>query len=284
MSMWMMLAVGCAGEEPGALYRQASEMVPEEALPVCLEIGDLALQGECLSFAAVEALGRAQPELAQQICAAADSDLWREECVFLLADRRERLRAEAAEDCAQAGRFISDCLSHALERDYRMLPDDLRRPGGEAALLAELNDMATHYGEGGESDGALLMAHIIARRVGPGPLHMKACGQVPPEVCHTGFLIALSIPGPGIDRAAACQEPRSADTVAAAGLRPWTPEAERAGRLALSTLCEAVASGIDPGRLGELIGETPTVPMGTHFLLPPPWRPGIGAIPWDDGI
>ncbi len=279
------LLPGCIAPDAGALYRDAVALPPGEAAEHCARIDAEALSGECMTFAAAGALKSGDDALAEGICAKIRAELWRDECRFLLADRRKHLRGEAAADCAMTGRFQDDCLSHALERDYKKLPGAVRRPGAEAALLAELVDMADHYGTGEPQPTAeLLLAHIIARRIGPGPLRMQACGQAPAAVCHKGFLIALSIPGPGIDRHAACQQPRTAASVAAAGLRPWSTDAEQPALAALDALCAVVASGGDPGHLGALLGETPAVPMGTHFLLPPPWLRGITEVPWDDGI
>lgn len=277
--------LGCEASDPGALYREAVGLPPEQARQRCTQIDDNALQGECLTFTAAQALSEGDDTLAADTCGQIRAELWRDECAFLLADRRKRLRAGAVQDCSTTGRFEDDCLSHALERDFKMLPDAVRQPGAELALLAELVDMAEHYGTGeAQSTGELLLAHIIARRVGPGPLQLRACGQAPADDCQRGFLIALSVPGRGIDRRAACQPPRTAESVAQAGMRPWSEDAREPAAAALDVLCQVVDSGGDPGRLGALLGAEPTVPMGTHFLLPPPWQPGIRQLPWDDGI
>ena len=283
---WLLgVMLGCSAPDDGALYRQAAALPPAQAAASCDRISDAALQGECLSFAATAAVDQGETALAATVCAQASAAFWREECAFMIADRRGRRRAAAVRDCAPAGRFEDDCLSHALERDLESLPAATRGPGGEQALYAELLDMATHYAaDEATANAELLLAHIIARRIGPGPLRLQACGQSPESACHKGFLIALSIPGPGVDRGAACRSARTAEAVAAAGLRPWDPDAEPQGRAALTALCDAMARGKDPGHLGELLEETPSLPMGTHFMLPPPWLRGITMVPWDDGI
>lgn len=283
---WLLgLVIGCSHSDDGALYREAVGLSPDQASEVCLQIDSASLQGECLSFTATAAIDQGSEAQASAICARAREAFWQEECAFMVADRRGRSRAGAVSDCAAAGRFEDDCLSHALERDLEGLPAAARAPGGESLLFAELLDMAEHYSTGEAApDAELLLAHIIARRVGPGPLRMQACGEAPASACHKGFLIALSIPGPGIDRASACRSSRTAEAVAAAGLRPWTSDAEPQAGAALAALCDAMDRGQDPGHLGELLGESPALPMGTHFMLPPPWLRGITMVPWDDGI
>ncbi len=277
--------LGCDAPDPGALYREAASLPPEQARQRCAQIGDSALQGECLTFTAAQALSEGDAALAADICGQIRAELWQDECSFLLADRRKRLRADAVQDCSVTGRFEDDCLSHALERDFKMLPDSVRQPGAEPELLAELVDMAEHYGTGeSQSTGELLLAHIIARRVGSGPLQMRACGEAPADDCQRGFLIALAIPGRGIDQRAACQPPRTAESVAQAGMRPWSEDAQEPAAAALNVLCQVVDSGGDPSRLGALLGAEPEVPMGTHFRLPPPWQRGVRQVPWGDGI
>jgi len=277
--------LGCTDADPGALYREAASMPPEQAQKRCVQIDDPALQGECLTFTAAHALSEGDASLAADICGLIQDELWLDECMFLLADRRKRLRAEAAQDCAAAGRFEDNCLSHALERDFKMLPDTARQAGAEDALLVELVDMSEHYGSGdAQATGELLLAHIIARRIGPGALQMRACGKASDVVCQQGFLIALSVPDRGTDAQAACQLPRTAGSVASAGMRPWSEDAQEAAAAALDVLCQVVERGENPGLLGALLGGTPAVPMGTHFRLPPPWRRGVLQVPWDDGI
>ncbi|MFT5685659.1 MAG: hypothetical protein ACI8RZ_006613 [Myxococcota bacterium] len=277
--------LGCTTPDSGALYREAAALPPQQAQDRCAEIREDALQGECLTFTAAEALTEGDEALAADVCGRVRSALWQEECAFLLADRGKQLRGEAVAGCAATGRFQGDCISHALERDFKLLPPSVRKAGAEQALLVELIDMARHYGSGeAEPTGELLLAHIIARRVGPGPLHHQACGEAPVAVCQMGFLIALSIPGRSMDRVAACQPPRTVDSVAAAGVRPWTDDAQEPAVAALDVLCSVVEAGGDASHLGALLGAEPAVPMGTHFLLPPPWMRGVHQVPWDDGI
>ena len=151
--------------------------------------------------------------------------------------------------------------------------------GAEQALLVDLTTLAQHHGTSDDpadwpAAGELILAHLIARRMGPDPLQRSRCGVASEDVCGKAYLIALSSFSPQVEGREACTLPRDPAAFAAAGFRPWAA-GDALAEQAWEVFCQKVAAGADPQRLGELLGGAPAVPLGTYLMPPLPYQPAL---------
>jgi hypothetical protein len=113
----LLLALSCGSAEPHPLsaYIAATR---DPATGACAAIADLDLQGECAALRARD-LARTDEAAAVSACAAIPAGMWHDECHFLLSDALDATGDKAQALCATAGRFSSQCLSHARSREQR---------------------------------------------------------------------------------------------------------------------------------------------------------------------
>ena len=109
----LMLAACNAPPSDADLYRRAlvTSTASEQAAARCRQIADVGLAGDC-QVAVMERF----ETLEAGSCAEIRSDLWRDECVFLLAERQWRAgqQLEGLSTCRQT-RFARACTWHLIQ-------------------------------------------------------------------------------------------------------------------------------------------------------------------------
>lgn len=210
---------------------------PAAAAAMCVDIGDMALRGECTVFA-VRALGKIKGDT-DAVCATlqgAADPWWHELCVFEAVDASGRSGDEAISRCAHSGQFLERCLAHALGREASRELRASYPPGTEADFMAWAQQRMEHYGLVGLTRQPLAQeytARALADRARdaspPGswvPWSLARCGGLPEPVCEEGYRKYLRMARGPRDGASICGGDLTAETVAAAGLPAWEPDVE----------------------------------------------------------
>ncbi len=117
--IWLLLiACKSAPELPASLDAKqyadaANESNFQSAIDLCKSISSQDLAAECQAFL-VQQHGRKNPERAEQVCAAQEPGLWKDECYFLLAEALTvpEKPADAAAFCRKSGRYFQPCFMH----------------------------------------------------------------------------------------------------------------------------------------------------------------------------
>lgn len=122
MLLLLLMLVAC--HEPpsdAVLYRRAlvTSVDGEHAALLCQQITDIGLAGDC-QVAVMERFEDLEPG----DCAVIRSNLWRDECVFLLAERQWRSgqQAEGLSTCKQT-RFARACTWHLIQDEAEAAAD-----------------------------------------------------------------------------------------------------------------------------------------------------------------
>ena len=91
-------------------------------IPLCLKIQDESMQGECIWFAAQYAITQGVDPF--PICEQAPTELWKQACIFEVADRNSVTGEQAQIWCKQAGNFYQRCVPcHTTRRHpYEQFP------------------------------------------------------------------------------------------------------------------------------------------------------------------
>jgi hypothetical protein len=160
--------LGCRPEPSDAqLYHRALVQTQdyEAAAALCARIRNTSLAGDC-QVALMERAARIAP----MDCATIGSDLWRDECVFLLAERlwRQGEHAEGLSTCRQT-RFARACTWHLIQ-------DEAEAAAGEDALTAERRLMA--FSDSGVAPDAALQfwkLWLRARLTAGSPISAALC-------------------------------------------------------------------------------------------------------------
>lgn len=157
---------------------------PTDALADCSELGDPRLRGDCQ----LAALTRADREFVGDLagwCGVVDAGRTRDECWFIIAERRMRLEqsASAAEACGRSGGFEADCERHLWEQVVVSAVNRVPPPGW-AAALPTLRAEFQHWQDllpGVEDLPAHMWARFYERGLSrPGaPLDLRHCKPLP---------------------------------------------------------------------------------------------------------
>lgn len=115
---------GCAGSAPAEAYRAAlAGGIPlDEALVLCDRAGESA--EEC-----VATVVRGHADAPIERCAALQSEQWRSECAFGIAEARAKAgdRWGALSGCGAAGAYYNECLYHAWTFELQLAAEGLGR-------------------------------------------------------------------------------------------------------------------------------------------------------------
>jgi len=145
----------------------------------CPAIGEPALRGECVSFAAAARARGGDRDGAFADCASLRPHPAADECHFLVVDTLGLGRAEAATACAGAGRYRDRCRGHAVRRDAAGALA-AAGPGNERAAWMEI---ARWPGVGPGRARALVVDLLAARATASLALEPSVCGDAPTELC-----------------------------------------------------------------------------------------------------
>lgn len=135
--MTALLLLGCAAPSDAAAYRAALHASDwDQARDACTEVDDPTSRADCL-VAAMERFDRLGPEDCQLVPAG----LWRDECVFLYAERLARAARvpEAVAACERTG-FGRECAYHLLRAAARETVDE--PPARAARMIAPYTGMS----------------------------------------------------------------------------------------------------------------------------------------------
>ena len=113
-------------------------------IPLCLKIQDESMQGECIWFAAQYAITQGVDPF--PICEQAPTELWKQACIFEVADRNSVTGEQAQIWCKQAGDFYQRCMYHAIQREETSLMKQFPL-GKERELIAEIQKRLSDVGE-----------------------------------------------------------------------------------------------------------------------------------------
>ncbi|MED5371708.1 MAG: hypothetical protein VX899_11875 [Myxococcota bacterium] len=120
MSLLLVLQLACTPSPGEALRLALDPAAPlDEALSACQHIPAPDAQGDCLS-AALETRGDYERADCEQI----QARRWRDECVFLLAERQrtEGALAAAVDTCHETA-FARECVFHLIRDEARLVAD-----------------------------------------------------------------------------------------------------------------------------------------------------------------
>ena len=131
-------------------------------IPLCLKIQDESMQGECIWFAAQYAITQGVDPF--PICEQAPTELWKQACIFEVADRNSVTGEQAQIWCKQAGDFYQRCMYHAIQREETSLMKQFPL-GKERELIAEIQKRLSDVGEiKTDPLSQTLPARILAKR------------------------------------------------------------------------------------------------------------------------
>lgn len=189
----LLLLFACDGRGPAELYRDAlraetweegsalCRRLPEEDAPDCL-------------VAVQEALGR----LDRADCDAIPAGVWRDECVFLYAERVAAAGDAAAGFAACEGtRFGRHCTYHLIREGARAA---LERPLAEAAVATDAYAGLRLAPDAGRLFWQTWFRERMSRNH---PVDPSGCGALPRgvEACHQGALDTIELSLQGMARA-----------------------------------------------------------------------------------
>ncbi|MDP2307861.1 MAG: hypothetical protein Q8P18_17680 [Pseudomonadota bacterium] len=170
---------GCGGLTPTEAFREAlaGDIPLEDALTLCDQAGESA--EECV---ATVVRGHADAPTAR--CAALQSERWRSECAFGIAEARATAgdRWGALTGCGAAGAYYNECLYHAWTFELQLSADGL----GRAVAGIEKARPIIAYWSGIETIGPGAEDHLWAdwwyfAHARNRPASLEACAVLPDE-------------------------------------------------------------------------------------------------------
>ncbi|MBM75869.1 MAG: hypothetical protein CMK59_10755 [Proteobacteria bacterium] len=209
-------------------YLKALREPSVQSVRSCEQILHEDLRGECVLFAAKSAVGERMDALS--VCESAPTVLWKQACLFEVADSTGMTGQRAARVCAETGEFEIRCLYHALQREEQSLAARFPK-GKELELIEEIARRFQHKEElKNDKISESLPAKIIARRFFQRYVDNKKirfsedmCGSAPREICTQAYRFVIQMqkdrekktfPKP-------CSIPMSDHQVQAAGFVLW---------------------------------------------------------------
>lgn len=230
---YLFVSIGCY--EPSAhlqdldMYREAQqEQYATKSVPICQNIQDTSLKGECLWFVAQRAITQGIDPF--PICEQAPTESWKHACIFEVADRNSVTGEQAQVWCKQAGDFYQRCMYHAIQREESNFMQQYPM-GKEAELIAEIKKRLVDVGEIKEDPlSETLTARILAKRFMNKwrndtskqiRFSQEHCGTAPEHVCANSYRFTLKL---SRRKPSTCITPMDPLLVQQAGMPLWTAE------------------------------------------------------------
>ena len=214
----------------------------EQDAGACASIRDLALNGECMAFAAADR-AEADWEGAQADCAAIGHSLWADECGFMVCDRAAVTVVEARSCCASAGRYSERCIGHAVSRAAYAVLETIPLGAEQRAWEATRDVCVDALGEGGADRAADLYVKWLLDRVEGATLRLDDCGTAPTHLCADVYaeLVARRARAAGTEPAAfarrACARVVTRQRAEGLGLPGWEAPVDEAVQQAFKRMC-----------------------------------------------
>jgi hypothetical protein len=179
-------------------------------------------------------------EGARQDCATIAPGMWRDECSFLLADAQDAAGDEAHRLCGEAGRYRSECLSHAMAREVNVLLTATAAGGEDEAYVAVLRLGEAYLpANGGIGRAQAMFVNHLAGREPNRPFGALQCGTAPPDICAAAYAERVRRQAKGAQTwQATCPGPPDAATAAEQGLPAWDTSFDPLLAASWSSLCE----------------------------------------------
>lgn len=189
----------------------------------CAAHDDAALAGECVAMAARERARAGDLDGARLDCASIPAGMWRDECAFLLADAQDAAGDEAHRLCGDAGRYRSQCLSHAMAREVNALLTASPAGAEDQAYLGVLRLGEAYLpANGGVARAQAMFVNHLAGREPNRPFGPLQCGSAPAELCAAAYAERVRRQGAGAEAwQATCPGPPDSAAAAAIGLPAW---------------------------------------------------------------
>ena len=205
-------------------------------------MADPTLAAECSAFAA-QHLAATDLAAAQDRCATIPPGLWHDECGFLVCDAANVSVVAARRCCADAGRYSTRCLGHAVTREVTAAVAAFPRGAEDQAWQAAKNASIRALGPAGEDRAEAVMVRILADRATGFTLTKAVCGTSPQQICSATYaeLVTRAAAAQDKDQQAlvrpACAKKVSLQRATSLGLPPWDESLNEAAQTAFSRMC-----------------------------------------------
>lgn len=150
----------------------------------CDRIAAAPLQTEC-RLAVAQSLASTHLDEAIAVCTSVPTEVWKDECVFLSIDEAGVVGEEAMAQCAVAGQYRQQCITHAAARDVERQVFAAATPGQERQAHERAEGVLRQYMSGGDARRmarTLVISWLATREPGQ-PFSARSCGNLRPEMC-----------------------------------------------------------------------------------------------------